>query len=207
MEFLYGTGNPAKLASMRHMLRDLPVTIVGLRDVPADLPEVEENGNDPLENARIKALAYHAAWGRPVFSCDSGMYIDGLEDEKQPGVRVRTVGGHRLDDAGMLEHYGALARSLGGMAIAQYRNAICLIDERGRRFEAYDESIWSERVGLCTMPHERVVEGFPLDALSVHLASGRYYNDLAGFTWLAENSPEAAGFRAFFQWVLNSQTA
>ncbi len=203
--FIYGTGNPAKLTSMRDMLQGLPVTIIGLRDLTISFPDVDETGNDPLENARIKAEAYHAMCGLAVFSCDSGLYIDGLEDARQPGVKVRTVDGRRLDDGQMLAHYGALARELGGRAIARYRNAICLIDERGRRYEAYDDSIWSELFGLCTEPHRDSVEGFPLDALSIELTTGKYYYDLKGFDWLANQSAEAAGFRAFFQRVLQGQ--
>ena len=57
-----------------------------------------------IENARIKALAYYAALKRPVFTCDSGLYIDGLADSEQPGVHVRMVNGKRLTDDEMVVH-------------------------------------------------------------------------------------------------------
>ena len=41
---------------------------------------------DPLENARQKALAYYRICGQPVFSQDSGLYIEGLPKERQPGA-------------------------------------------------------------------------------------------------------------------------
>lgn len=49
------------------------------------------NGNTPLENARMKALAYYETFRIPVFSCDSGLYFDNVPDEVQPGIHVRNV--------------------------------------------------------------------------------------------------------------------
>ena len=63
--FIYGTKNPAKLQSMKNCLAPLNIQIVGLNEIGADIPDVGENGSTPLENARIKALAYYAALKRP----------------------------------------------------------------------------------------------------------------------------------------------
>ncbi|MDR1440071.1 MAG: hypothetical protein LBJ10_08725 [Clostridiales bacterium] len=59
--FVYGTGNPAKLCHMVRMLAPLPVNIIGAKETGATLPDVDENGNAPLENARIRALSYYEA--------------------------------------------------------------------------------------------------------------------------------------------------
>ena len=53
----YGTGNPAKLASMREYLSGTGVTLLGLKDMPSEPPEVCENGSSPLDNARIQDIA------------------------------------------------------------------------------------------------------------------------------------------------------
>ena len=87
MKLLYGTGNPAKLESMRRRLADLDLEILGLGDMDRKAPKVPEDGNSPLENARQKALAYYDFFGIPVFSCDSGLYFEGLPQELQPGVQ------------------------------------------------------------------------------------------------------------------------
>ena len=58
--FIYGTGNPAKLAHMKNMLAPLDVKIIGLKETGIAIPEVNGNGSTPLENARIKALAYYS---------------------------------------------------------------------------------------------------------------------------------------------------
>ena len=133
--FVYGTGNPAKLQSMRDCLAPLDIEIIGLKETGIIIPNVDENGNTPLDNARIKALAYYAALKRPVFACDSGLYIDGLPDDEQPSVHVRLVNGKRLSDDEMIMHYSAIAGKLGGKAVARYKNAICLIISEDEIYE------------------------------------------------------------------------
>lgn len=93
MKVLYGTTNPAKIQYMKEFLKGLDIEIVGLKDVNLDIGSVEEVGNSPLENARIKAINYSKYVDMPVFSCDTGLYIKGLEVNKQPGVYVRRIEG------------------------------------------------------------------------------------------------------------------
>ena len=52
MRLIYGTGNPAKLLHMREMLSPLPLEIVGVTSVADRLPDIDESGNDPLEERR-----------------------------------------------------------------------------------------------------------------------------------------------------------
>jgi len=97
MKLLYGTGNPAKLAAMKSRLEKFDLELIGLSDMKTQgytIPEVAEDGNTPLENARQKALAYYRAFRIPVFSCDSGLYFDQVPEEVQPGVHVRTIKGN-----------------------------------------------------------------------------------------------------------------
>ena len=58
MRILYGTGNPAKLDSMRRRLEEFDLEIIGLKDLDMPIPEVVEDGRTPLENAEKKARAY-----------------------------------------------------------------------------------------------------------------------------------------------------
>lgn len=179
MKLLYGTGNPAKLEAMRRRLAGLDFKIMGLNDMEKKAPQVPENGCTPLENAREKALAYHAFYGIPVFSCDSGLYFEGLPDEMQPGVHVRTVNGRYLTDGEMLEYYGALAAKYGNLK-ARYRNAICLAVDAEHIYESMDESLASDFFLLTAVPHSGIQhKGFPLDSLSVDIKTGKYFYDLA----------------------------
>ena len=93
MKLLYGTTNKAKIKVMEKAVRGLGIELFSLNDLNSELPMINENGRTPLENAEIKAQAYYEKFHMPVFSCDSGLYFDGLEDEGQPGLYIRRVNG------------------------------------------------------------------------------------------------------------------
>ena len=63
-----------------------------------------------------------------------------------------------------------------------------------------DESIATEPFILSTVPHPKRVDGFPLDSLSIDVATGRYYYDLD--TKDVSSSVEE-GVKIFFQRVLS----
>jgi 8-oxo-dGTP diphosphatase len=200
-QLVYGTGNPAKLDHMRKMLAPINVYFIGLKETCIALPDIDESGNTPLENARIKALAYCDVLKRHVFACDSGLYIYGLPDNEQPGVHVRMVDGKRLTDDEMVAHYAAIALRLGGKAVARYRNAICLVMGNGEIYEHFGEDIASSAFYIVDTPHTKCVEGFPLDSLSTKIDTGAYYYDDDKIDKADEDS-QAKGFQAFFKRVL-----
>lgn len=66
MKILYGTTNKGKLQAARKWMTNLDIELVGLHDMEQPIPEVDESGKTPLENARLKADAYYQAFGSPV---------------------------------------------------------------------------------------------------------------------------------------------
>lgn len=205
MKLLYGTGNQAKLSAMRSRLEPLGIELIGLSDLKTEgkaVPEVLENGNTPLENARLKAITYHEAFGMPVFSCDSGLYFDNVPDELQPGIHVRNVNGKYLSDEEMIIYYAGLARQFGNLT-ARYRNAICFMTGEGNVYEAMDSSLESERFILTDKPHSAVrKKGFPLDSMSIDIKTNKYYYDLSAEE--LERFAVEDGFLQFFKQVLFS---
>jgi len=206
MKLLFGTGNQAKLAAMTSRLEKIDIELIGLSDLKAEgkmIPEVSENGNTPLENARMKAQAYYEAFRMPVFSCDSGLYFDNVPDEIQPGVHVRNVNGKCLSDEEMLEYYGGLVRRYGNL-VARYRNAICFIMDENHIYESMDPSMDSEKFILTDKPHSVIrKKGFPLDSMSIDIKTNKYYYDLP-----TENLEQFAvedGFLLFFKKVLQNR--
>lgn len=178
MQIIYGTKNVGKLKSMRECLSVLEdVSITGLSEIGGDFPDVEEDGIDPLSNARKKALAYFDILKKPVFSVDSGLYFDNLSADLQPGLDVRRVNGKRLTDDEMIAYYSDLARAHGGGLVGRYRNGICLVAGENRVFEHMGDDIATEKFRLVSKPHKKREEGFPIDSLSVHIESGEYYFD------------------------------
>lgn len=204
MQILFGTGNQAKLSTMKNRLEKIGIELIGLNELSAEgksIPEVLEDGNTPLENAKLKALAYYEAFRIPVFSCDSGLYFDHVPDEDQPGVHVRNVNGKCLSDEEMMEYYAGLVRKYGNL-VAQYRNAICFVMDEKHIYEAMEPSMYSEKFILTDKPHSKIREkGFPLDSMSIDMRTNRYYYDLAE-NELAQFDVED-GFLQFFQKVLN----
>ncbi len=78
------THNAGKLAELRALLGDAPITLVSAAEL--GLPEPEETEASFLGNARIKAHAAARASGLPALADDSGIEIDGLGGA--PGVHT-----------------------------------------------------------------------------------------------------------------------
>ena len=204
MKLLFGTGNLAKLSVMKHRLEKIDIELIGLGDLKAagkNIPKVLENGDTPLENARLKALTYYEAFQMPVFSCDSGLYFDNVPDEVQPGVHVRNVNGKFLSDQEMIEYYAGLVRQYGNL-ITRYRNAICFVMDEKHIYEAMDSSMDSEKFILTDKPHSAIrKKGFPLDSMSIDMKTNKYYYDLPADE--LEQFAVQDGVLSFFQKVLN----
>ena len=183
---------------MKEMLNGLDIEIIGLNDVDLNTDQINENGNSPLENAKIKASVYFKASKMPVFSCDSGLYIDGLDIKDQPGVHVRRVNGKVLNDEEMIEHYNNLAKKLGGKAKAKYINAICLILDEKNIFEYDGDDISSVHFLITSEAHPKRNPGFPLDSISLDIKSGLYYMDLGSDSNFENEDGMTKGFRDFF---------
>lgn len=180
---------------MRDALQPLGITLLCLKDME-QVPVAPEEGSSPLENARQKALFYYDHYRIPLFSCDSGLYLENLPQELQPGLHVRSPQGVYLDDQAMQDYYGGLAARYGDIT-ARYHNAICLIMDREHIYESMDESLASERFLLTSKPHEVFRPGFPLDSISKKLDTGEYYYDVNPHD--ADDLVGYDGFAAFFR--------
>ena len=212
MKLLYATTNKAKLESMQRVTNSLNIEIIGLKDLQnlqefknIELPQIDESGKNPLENAIIKAKAYYKVLQIPLFSCDSGLYFENVDEKDQPGTHIRRVNGKTLTDEEALEHYAKLATSYGGKIKAKYKNAICLIIDEKNIFSSMDSSLEIEPFYLVDKPHSKVVEGFPLDSLSVDIKTEKYYNDLED-NLAVDKSTIEIGFTNFFKQVFSQIT-
>ena len=209
MKLLYATTNKAKLESMQRVTNSLNIEIIGLKNLQEfkniELPQIDESGKNPLENAIIKAKAYYKVLQIPLFSCDSGLYFENVDEKDQPGTHIRRVNGKTLTDEEALEYYANLATSYGGKIKAKYKNAICLILDEKNIFSSMDSSLEIEPFYLVDKPHSKVVEGFPLDSLSVDIKTEKYYNDLED-NLAVDKSTIEIGFTNFFKQVFSQIT-
>ena len=204
MKLIYGTTNKAKIDFIKRRVEPLGIEVLSLTNVDTPTLDIAENGSNPLENAKIKALAYYEALKTPVFSCDSGLYIDGLDDSRQPGINIRGQDDY-MDDDKAVHYYSALAAELGGSMTARYKNAIVLVMNEKTIYEYMGEDIASEPFLMVSKPHKNgvIAKGFPLDCLSVQIESGKYYYDIEGYIDKYLNVHD--GFAAFFKRVLSDK--
>ena len=200
MKLLYGTTNRAKVKIMEQATKPLGIELISLNDLDREIPIVEESGETPLMNSKMKAETYYEAFGMPVFSCDSGLYFEELTDEEQPGLFVRRVNDRELTDDEMILYYSELAQKHGGTLTGRYHNAVYLIYDDARRFSSMDPSLSTEPFLLVSKPHEKRDPGFPLDSLSKDIASGEYFHDLKEKE--VSSSAVLEGYKAFFSKVL-----
>jgi 8-oxo-dGTP diphosphatase len=197
IKIILATSNPHKLDEINAINTNENIIF---DVVEGDFDPVED-GKNFIENATIKAKAYYDAFGIPVFSCDSGLYFDEVDEKNQPGTHVRRVNGKELSDKEMIEYYGNLAASYGGRLTAKYKNAICLVLDEKTVFSRMDSSLEIEPFYLVSKPHPKIVPGFPLDALSIQIESGKYFQDLEQSLAVDKNAVEN-GFAKFFRDVL-----
>jgi len=178
MKILFGTTNQGKLDNMRKILGKIDVEVIGLNDLELDIPFVDETGETPLENARLKSKAYFKAFGYPVFSYDSGLYFVDEAKIEQPATYVRRYQGYEMNDDEMIEHYSRIAEDNGGKIKAQYINGISFVvnDEVGYEYQGDEISV--DPFYITSIPHSRRIEGFPLNTISMEIESGQYFYDV-----------------------------
>jgi XTP/dITP diphosphohydrolase len=82
-EFITASANPDKIVEIGAVLRVVLPRLV-LLPRPSDVPEVVEDADTLVGNARLKAVALMRATGRPAISDDTGLFVDALDGA--PGI-------------------------------------------------------------------------------------------------------------------------
>ena len=159
---LIATTNPGKLREIRGILARVPIELVSLEQFP-DLLEPEETGATFAENARLKALYYHAQTGLPSVADDSGIEIDALD--KAPGVH--SARWHGTDYAVKFTAiYRELARRGLSTSPARFVAHIAVADRGAIAFEA------TGVVEGTIAPEPRGAHGFGYDPIFFYPPAG-----------------------------------
>lgn len=172
---LFATENESKVKRFKNGLLEKNIEIISLNNIDKKV-EVIENGKNAIENALIKAKAYAKVYDLPVFAMDDNLYIDGIPDEKQPGMYVRRVNGKRLNDDEMIEYYSNLAHTYGknGRLTCRWVYGIAVINKD-------KESIytWSkEDFYIVDKPTNKINPGYPLNTISINKRLNKYFTDI-----------------------------
>lgn len=175
MKLFYGTGNISKLRNMRALLEGFPIELISPLEHNIELPAVPENGNTPWKNAKDKALAYFRATGIPSMGLDSGLYVEGLLQDEQPGTQVRRVNGRTLSDEEFINYYVSIAKQHGGRVKARFVNGLCVVADENRIKCAGGPQISTDWFWIVEEPHAIRIDGFPMDSIAVDPCSMKYW--------------------------------
>lgn len=169
---LIATTNPGKLAEIKRFLKNLPITLVSLRDVGIT-DVVKETGKTFEENAILKAKYYCEKSGLPTLADDGGFEIGALGGE--PGVKShRWIHGDREDTdeeliAYTLEKLKGLPRARRG---AQLRLVLALVLPNGRVVTAEE----STHGVVAEQASKHRTSGFPYRSLLFLPEINKYYD-------------------------------
>lgn len=100
-KILIATKNQGKVAEIKELVKDIPITFVSLSDF-TDIPDVVEDGLTFEENALKKARTLAAKTGLPTLADDSGLCIDALGG--RPGVFSSRYAGEQASDPEKCRH-------------------------------------------------------------------------------------------------------
>lgn len=178
MRVLIGTTNPSKVERFKSLLNGYNLELLSLKDLDINT-EPKETGNNPKENAIIKAK-YYSSFCDVVICNDSGLYFQELdvEDSRQPGLNIRTPKGTtRLDDEEMIEYYSSLISSLGGKVNAYYLDGIA-VSINGKIYSFMEDlSYKTDTFIMVDKPSNKRHKGWPLDSLSIRKSTNKYFVD------------------------------
>jgi XTP/dITP diphosphohydrolase len=121
LQLVCASANPDKVVEIAAILG----AVVDLLPRPADVPDVVEDADSLIGNARLKAQAICAATGLPAVSDDTGLFVDALGGA--PGVYAARFAG---EDATYADNRDKLLRELDG------------VDDRGASFVSLVMVVW-----------------------------------------------------------------
>jgi len=173
MKVLFATTNPAKVQRYTAGLEEAGIEVLTIKDLGYEIP-VDECGKNAIENALIKAKAYHDKTKMICIGMDNNLFIEDLPEEKQPGTHVRRINGKTLSDDEMIEYYTNLVKENGGKLTAKWVYGMVVYD--GKEAKSYS---WSkEHFYFIDTPCKMRNPGYPLDSITIIPEYNRYLVEL-----------------------------
>ena len=179
MRVLLGTTNPSKVKRFKSLLSNHNIDFFTLNDLGVK-DEPQETGNDPRENAIIKA-EYYGKYFDLVICNDTGLYLEelALYDKRQPGLNVRTPNGcDRLNDDQMIDYYSNLVTELGGRVSAFYLDGVAIYNN-GKVYSYIEDIEYAKKRSFYIINKASDIRypGWPLDSLSLNKKTMKYFVD------------------------------
>lgn len=181
---LFATENESKAKRFRDELLKNDIKMLTVNDISEKI-EVVENGNNAIENAILKAKAYANKINMPIFAMDDNLFIEGIPEDKQPGMYVRRVNGNRLTDKEMIEYYSSLAHQYGknGKLVSRWVYGMAVINNN----EVSTYSWSNQDFYLIDKVSSNIKPGYPLDSISIDKDLNKYVCDITREEKIKEN--------------------
>ncbi len=173
---VFATGNQSKVLRFKKDLLERGIELLSLKDLDLKL-DVEENGENALENALIKARACYQKIHMPTIGMDDTLYMEGVPLDKQPELNVRRVNGKRLSDEEMLEHYTSLVNEYGidGKVNCKWVYGLAVINEKG---EESTYTWYKDNFYMVNVKSDKINPGYPLNSISKYKEIDKYFTDI-----------------------------
>ena len=137
LEIHCASANPDKVREIEDLFREHLGDTVTLLPRPTEVPDVDENADTLIGNARLKAQAIVDATGKPAVADDTGLFVDALPGEL--GVRTARYASDRPEHAN--DPYGANRQKL----LESLESQGCLTPESRRaRFVTVAVVMWPD---------------------------------------------------------------
>ena len=175
-EIIFATGNISKGKRFEKGLLENNIKTLTLKDVNIKL-NIEENGQNAIENAKIKASECYKVTNKPSMGMDDTLYLEGVPEDKQPGLFVRRVNGKTLSDDEMIEHYLKLVKDYGknGRLNAKWIYGMVVINDKGEEFEY----TWKkDNIYMVDTVSDIINPGYPLNSITKLKMIDKYLTEL-----------------------------
>lgn len=175
-QILFATGNQSKAKRFSKGLLDKGIEVLSLNDLGISL-NIEEKGKDAIENALIKSRACYKEKHMPVMGMDDTLYMEGVPEDKQPGLYVRRVGGKTLSDEEMIDYYTDLVKKYGvdGRINCKWVYGLAVINEKG---EESTYTWFKDDFYMVDTRSNKINIGYPLNSISKYKKIDKYFTDV-----------------------------
>ncbi len=170
MQLVLATNNTDKVKEIRHLLDDLPITVM-TRDDFLEFPDPDETGDTLEANARIKAREIAGFTDLPALADDSGLEVDALNGA--PGVYSSRFAGENVS---YRDNNEKLLKEMGGVPK----------EKRTARFRCVIAIDWNDgTVDIVEAVAEGIIchdvaegEGFGYDPVFLHAATQKRFSQM-----------------------------
>ena len=195
-QIIFATSNESKSKRFSKGLKELGIEVLSLKDIYVKL-DVEEDGNTAIENALIKARECYNKTKKPSMGMDDTLYMEGVPEDKQPGLFVRRVNGKSLTDEEALEYYTNLVKEYGkdGRINCKWIYGLAVINDKGEEatFTWYKDNFY-----MVSSRSDKINPGYPLNSISKYKKLDKYFTDvtLEDMKMLNDNEDDVVDFIA-----------